>query len=1197
MTSKDKDIVLLGNLFWNVFNTSENAIILMQDYKIVNCNKMALNIFGGSLDEIVGKSPFDFSPPTQPDGISSDMKGRDFFDKISEGFFNFEWLHQGINGRLFLAHVSATSFETNGVHYAAATIRDVTKQREEELELQNYRLKLEHLVEEKTKELETSYQELQTLNEELDSSNEELYASNEELNATNEELDILNGSLVKEIKEHKRTQQERENYRIQLEALLQEKTEHLAQVSERFSEVYTNSSDAIAFLDVIDGGKTIKVFDMNPVSQHLFRKTKEQIAQGVYVNDLLPEEKIDSFLQYILPKVLAGDSVTFTDERDTGNGYWNSTIYPIKNSNGEVYRIASFSRNITAEYEKQKMATLLQSAIDSWPFEFWARDLNGYEILQNRVSRERSGNLIGTTLDDLNIPSEKREQIDKMVQKVLSGEYVSADLDFTVNDKPKYFVYKLNPINEKDTIIGYTGISIDITERKLVEMELRESEERFRQIALLSKNIVYEYNLKNGIIKWDGAIGQITGYSPEEYKNFGYNQWAEMIHPEDKEPNLALFDQCLASKTDYKTQYRYRTIDNQYRWIDEDTHIVLDSDNNPVKYLGVLRDITEQKFSDEKIRLSEEKYRLLAENIDDVIWKFDINSYRYTYVSPSIYKLTGFTVEEMLETTMDKIVMPDSLNSLEIELNEWINQYNNGVPGSNHHTFECHIRHKTKQAVWIEINSTFITDLNGNIKEIIATSRSIEERKASELILRKSEERYKMIANLSGLVIYDYDIESKNIEWAGAVTNVLGYDVKELSNMGFEERIGFIHPEDMSKFNTSSNTSRNSVQSLNWQYRYLTKNRGYIWIETHAFLFTDDENRPYRWLGIMQDITEQLRIQSIIKESEEKLRTVFNTSNDGIVIVDKDMNLLDINPSALRRSGYQFEEIAGKSIIGFLINENIPSLMQYINLIWYEKTIKNFETEIVIKNQGYFPVEISASVMHLNNQEVLLLLVRDISERKRHEKELLQSIISTEERERVNFSQELHDGLGPLLSAAKMYVEWLDEPGSKVEAKTIVPDIKKLLEESTRTVKDISFKLSPHILQNYGVIEALKAYAEKVEKTGKTNISIQSENIGRFYEVAETVVYRVVCECINNTIKHAKARNILIQIEVNNPFLVVNYSDDGIGFDMEKTLTDCKGIGLLNMQSRVKSLNGFFVIQSTPGNGTKVFIKVPINLK
>ncbi|HEY4788904.1 MAG TPA: PAS domain-containing sensor histidine kinase, partial [Bacteroidales bacterium] len=263
--------------------------------------------------------------------------------------------------------------------------------------------------------------------------------------------------------------------------------------------------------------------------------------------------------------------------------------------------------------------------------------------------------------------------------------------------------------------------------------------------------------------------------------------------------------------------------------------------------------------------------------------------------------------------------------------------------------------------------------------------------------------------------------------------------------------------------------------------------------------------------------------------------------------------------------------------------------------IWNKDEINNFETEIIINNDGSFPVEINATALHIDKQEMLLLMIRDISERKQLEKQLLHSVIDTEEKERVHFSQELHDGLGPLLSAAKMYTEWLAEPGPDVNTKVIIADIQKLLEESTRTVKDISFKLSPHVLQNYGVVEALNAYSEKAEKSGMTHITIQALHIGRFDEITETILYRVVCECINNSLKYAKAANISVSLKMEDNILTIDFSDDGIGFDVDKIYKSHKGIGLLNIQSRLKSVNGQFILQSKIGSGTKISIKVSLH--
>ncbi len=103
------------------------------------------------------------------------------------------------------------------------------------------------------------------------------------------------------------------------------------------------------------------------------------------------------------------------------------------------------------------------------------------------------------------------------------------------------------------------------------------------------------------------------------------------------------------------------------------------------------------------------------------------------------------------------------------------------------------------------------------------------------------------------------------------------------------------------------------------------------------------------------------------------------------------------------------------------------------------------------------------------------------------------------------------------------------------------------------------------------------------------------KNICRINLSTETIVYRVICECINNTIKHANAEIINISLNCVNEILEIEYNDNGIGFDVSEILNSKKGIGLLNMQSRLESINGSMDIKSSPANGTKIIFKVSIS--
>ena len=213
--------------------------------------------------------------------------------------------------------------------------------------------------------------------------------------------------------------------------------------------------------------------------------------------------------------------------------------------------------------------------------------------------------------------------------------------------------------------------------------------------------------------------------------------------------------------------------------------------------------------------------------------------------------------------------------------------------------------------------------------------------------------------------------------------------------------------------------------------------------------------------------------------------------------------------------------------------------------------------------------------------------------RKGNEQRIFSAIIKTEERERQTFAKEIHDVLGPILSSIKMAISALTfSPDSKTD-KEIIKKTTLSIDEAIITIKEISNKLSPHVLSNYGIERAVKNFTDTITCNKDFDISIDS-NISsvRFDYNIETVVYRVVCELISNTIQHADARSIRISLLQNATHLQFDYSDDGRGFVFE-SLSDT-GMGLSNIQSRVASLHGSCIIQSAPNKGFSASILIPI---
>ncbi len=227
-------------------------------------------------------------------------------------------------------------------------------------------------------------------------------------------------------------------------------------------------------------------------------------------------------------------------------------------------------------------------------------------------------------------------------------------------------------------------------------------------------------------------------------------------------------------------------------------------------------------------------------------------------------------------------------------------------------------------------------------------------------------------------------------------------------------------------------------------------------------------------------------------------------------------------------------------------------------------------------------------------RELFLSLKRADSDRLRSEKRVINAIINTEENEKKRFAKDLHDGLGPILSTVKMSLSALHERITDSSGTIILNNTTHLVNEAISTIKEISNNLSPHILTNFGLSSAIGAFTTKLNQTKAVEIVFKTnmEN-HRLENEKEVVVYRAVCELINNSILHSGASRIEIELNKHEKFITLQFYDNGRGFDTS-TLSkeDTKGMGLSNIETRVKTVEGVFILESSPGKGTSALIKL-----
>ncbi len=295
--------------------------------------------------------------------------------------------------------------------------------------------------------------------------------------------------------------------------------------------------------------------------------------------------------------------------------------------------------------------------------------------------------------------------------------------------------------------------------------------------------------------------------------------------------------------------------------------------------------------------------------------------------------------------------------------------------------------------------------------------------------------------------------------------------------------------------------------------------------------------------------------------------------------------------SLIRRTRFNISWIL---ISGAFILMALRRLFDFSGLFW--------ETELFPKEEvnGWIGVLISVFIF------VGVIFIKKIFNlqdeieklRQENEKNILSAIINTEEKARQSFARELHDGMGPVLSSIKMTLSAVNKENLTEVNRKIIEASHKAASNSIITLKEIANNLSPHLLTNYGLKQALDAVASQL---------FTEENIGYDFDfqIDETKLseemninfYRIISELLNNSFIHASPQKVYLEIKEKDTFVHLRYMDDGKGFDYDliKKNIQNKGMGLNNIISRTKSLNGLYTIVTAPGHGFLIEFFFPLN--
>ncbi len=592
-----------------------------------------------------------------------------------------------------------------------------------------------------------------------------------------------------------------------------------------------------------------------------------------------------------------------------------------------------------------------------------------------------------------------------------------------------------------------------------------------------------------------------------------------------------------------------------------------------------------RKESEKILIESERNYREIFNATNEAIIIFDYHNNQIIDVNQAALKLFAVSYHEALNAKIDDFSNADlGFDRLNIML-----QMQKAIQ-EGQVEFEWQARKKTGELFWAEV-SFKNTEIGGD-KRIVSVLRDISERKRSQQLVIESEERFRSIIQFLTDIIWIMDENAVITYESPSCSKVLGYPQGYMIG---KRGLDFVHAEDMQLVSKDlGEVLRKENDYIPTEFRVKHKNNNWISLEAIANNMLDHPAIQ----GIIitgRDVTERRRVEKALKISETKFRNIFNNSSDAIVIISKNYQFLEVNEVFLSTTGYTLEDTRKMKLTEIISDAYLPQLVEKLVKIFRNEHQPALECEIKTRNRSNLPAEINSKPIEFEGEMALISVIRDITERKHLESRILDTIISTEERERDKFARNLHDDLGPLLSSIKMYVNSLSSNVDASKHEFIISQLKIILKEVIQNTKEISNDLSPHVLANYGLNAALEWFINQLkpymEITLESNLKDE-----RYPSSMELTIYRIIKELINNTIKHAQATRINIKLFLILRSLHLQYADNGTGFGKNwHNNYESMGMGMSNILSRCRSINATSKFFNNAPHGMSFEMQVPVD--
>lgn len=608
----------------------------------------------------------------------------------------------------------------------------------------------------------------------------------------------------------------------------------------------------------------------------------------------------------------------------------------------------------------------------------------------------------------------------------------------------------------------------------------------------------------------------------------------------------------------------------------------------------------------EELRESEEKYRGIFEQAVEGLFQTSLQG-SFLSVNPAMARITGYDSPDELIACISDVrrqlyVTPadrDAIVASILEQEEVLGR-------------EVQFLRRDGRRIWVSISAHMVRDEAGTPQCIEGYLVDITEQRLAEEALQKSKALLADAERVAGWGSWEWDIANDTIYVSDGLKRLAGlplnYPPVPLGDF-IEDTV---HPADQAaRRRKLDEVVRGVVQHYDHEFRIirLDTDQVRIWLGAGE-VQVDASGTPVRVIGTDRDVTEQRQAEEALRESEARYRALVENQVEAVCRWLPDTTLTYVNEAYCRLLGRSRDELLGKSFLDFVSPENIRPLMRHVRSLINNPRLAYYEHEVSSREKGPVWMRWSDCPIFDGKGELLefQLVGMDITDRKIAElalisqreqlRKLATELAMTEERERQNIATSLHDTVGQQLAAAKMKLDALaGNPGSSTKGGELAKAYNLIL-KAIASIRSLTFEISPPILYMLGFDAAVQSLCEKFEE--ETGILVDYRENGDAKFIGKSLrgtLYRMVRELLHNIAKHAGAEHVSVSLNCTETVTEICVEDNGSGFDaaefmLQGNKNNC--IGLFSIKQRIEYLGGSMTVDSRPGAGTRVTLRVPL---